>query len=346
MDNPRMQFVLYESKESGYTLYRKERVMGRYILKRMIQAVPLLLMISFLVFSLIYVAPFDVIDSITTPNMSAEQIASLRMKYGLDEPFLVQYGVWLKNVVSGDLGYSLISQTSITEELLRRIPNTMMLVAPAYLTALVIAIVLGLVAAANKGKWIDRMIEVIVSFGIATPTFWFAMVVVYLFGYQLKWFSIIGMYTIGKEGDILDFLNHFILPYLTLTVAFFPRLTRYIRAAAIQQVEEDYVTVQYAFGATKWEVFSRHIIRNVLIPIVTQIGMALPMLVTGAIITETIFAWPGVGVYLMSATRSLDFPVIMAVLLLSASLVILGNLLADILYSIVDPRIREKKGGK
>ena len=124
---------------------------------------------------------------------------------------------------------------------------------------------------------------------------------------------------------------------------FFPELTRYIRASATQQVSEDYVVVQQAFHATKWQIFSRHISRNVLIPIVTQIGLALPMLVTGAIITETIYGWPGVGPYLMSATKSLDYPVIMAIMLLSATLVILGNLLADVLYSIVDPRIR--KGG-
>lgn len=131
------------------------------------------------------------------------------------------------------------------------------------------------------------------------------------------------------------------MPYLTLTWAFFPRLTRYIRASAIEQISEDYVMVQKSYHASKTEIFVKHIGRNVMIPIVTQIGMALPMLVTGALITESIFSWPGVGPYLMTATRSLDYPVIMAVMLFSATLVILGNLLADILYSIVDPRIRQ-----
>lgn len=317
--------------------------MLRYSLKRILQAIPLLLLISFIVFSLIHLAPYDVIDSMTTPNMSQDQIDLLREKYGLNQPFFVQYGTWLTNIFKGDLGYSLVSQRSISAELAVRIPNTIKLILPAYLTALLLAIILGLLAAANKGKFFDRLIDGIASLGIAIPTFWFAMILIYFFGYRLNLFPIIGMHTIGKEGDLTDFLVHFTLPYLTLTVAFFPDLTRYIRASAMQQVSEDYVVVQQAFHATKGQIFRRHISRNVLIPVVTQIGLALPMLVTGAIITETIFGWPGVGPYLTSATRSLDYPVIMAIMLLSATLVIVGNLLSDILYSVVDPRIR--KGG-
>lgn len=318
--------------------------MARYIFIRILQAIPLLLVISLIVFSLIHVAPYDVIDSLTTPNMSQAQIDLLRERYGLNEPFFVQYLVWLKNIFKGDFGYSLVSQKSIAEELAVRIPNTIRLVLPAYLTALFLAITLGLVAAANKGKFFDRLIDGIASVGIAVPTFWFAMILIYFFGYKLNWFSIIGMHTVGKEGDLSDYLSHFVLPYVTLTIAFFPDLTRYIRASAMEQVSKDYVMVQKAFQATKGQIFFHHVSRNVLIPVVTQIGLALPMLVTGAIITESIFGWPGVGPYLTSATKSLDYPVIMAVMLLSATLVILGNLLSDVLYSVVDPRIR--KGGK
>lgn len=318
--------------------------MARYIFIRVLQAIPLLLVISLIVFSLIHVAPYDVIDSLTTPNMSQAQIDLLRERYGLNEPFFVQYFVWLKNIFKGDFGYSLVSQKSIAGELAVRIPNTIRLVLPAYLTALFLAIALGLVAAANKGKFFDRLIDGIASVGIAVPTFWFAMILIYFFGYKLNWFSIIGMHTVGKEGDLKDYVSHFVLPYITLTIAFFPDLTRYIRASAMEQVSQDYVMVQKAFQATKGQIFFHHVSRNVLIPIVTQIGLALPMLVTGAIITESIFGWPGVGPYLMSATKSLDYPVIMAVMLLSATLVILGNLLSDVLYSVVDPRIR--KGGK
>ena len=318
--------------------------MIRYILKRILQAVPLLLVISFIVFTLIHLAPYDAIDAQITSNMSQEEINILREESGLNKPFLIQYVDWLGQILSGNFGHSLVTHNSVGEEILAKIPNTISLVLPAYVTALVIAIVLGLLAAANKGKWQDKLIDAVASLGIATPSFWIAMIFIYVLGYQLNLFPIIGMHTIGKEGDFGDFLSHFVMPYLTLTIVFFAELTRYVRSSALSQTNEEYVVVQQAFQATKTQVFTRHIIKNVLIPVITQVGMSLPMLVTGAIITETVFSWPGIGPYITQATRALDYPIIMAVMLLSATLVIVGNLISDILYSIVDPRIR--RGGK
>lgn len=318
--------------------------MIRYILKRILQAVPLLLVISFIVFTLIHLAPYDAIDAQITSNMSQEEINILREQSGLNKPFLIQYVDWLGQILSGNFGHSLVTHNSVGEEILAKIPNTISLVLPAYVTALIIAIVLGLLAAANKGKWQDKLIDSVASLGIATPSFWIAMIFIYVLGYQLNLFPIIGMHTIGKEGDFGDFLSHFIMPYLTLTIVFFAELTRYVRSSALSQTNEEYVIVQQAFQATKTQIFTRHIIKNVLIPVITQVGMSLPMLVTGAIITETVFSWPGIGPYITQATRALDYPIIMAVMLLSATLVIVGNLISDILYSIVDPRIR--RGGK
>ena len=318
--------------------------MIRYILKRILQAVPLLLVISFIVFTLIHLAPYDAIDAQITSNMSQEEINILREQSGLNKPFLIQYVDWLGQILSGNFGHSLVTHNSVGEEILAKIPNTISLVLPAYVTALVIAIVLGLLAAANKGKWQDKFIDAVASLGIATPSFWIAMIFIYVLGYQLNLFPIIGMHTIGKEDDFGDFLSHFIMPYLTLTIVFFAELTRYVRSSALSQTNEEYVVVQQAFQATKTQIFTRHIIKNVLIPVITQVGMSLPMLVTGAIITETVFSWPGIGPYITQATRALDYPIIMAVMLLSATLVIVGNLISDILYLIVDPRIR--RGGK
>ena len=318
--------------------------MIRYILKRILQAVPLLLVISFIAFTLIHLAPYDAIDAQITSNMSQEEINILREQSGLNKPFLIQYVDWLGQILSGNFGHSLVTHNSVGEEILAKIPNTISLVLPAYVTALVIAIVLGLLAAANKGKWQDKLIDAVASLGIATPSFWIAMIFIYVLGYQLNLFPIIGMHTIGKEGDFGDFLSHFVMPYLTLTIVFFAELTRYVRSSALSQTNEEYVVVQQAFQATKTQIFTRHIIKNVLIPVITQVGMSLPMLVTGAIITETVFSWPGIGPYITQATRALDYPIIMAVMLLSATLVIVGNLISDILYSIVDPRIR--RGGK
>lgn len=315
-----------------------------YIGRRLLQVVPMLLLISFTVFLMIQAAPYDVVDSITTPNMPEETIELRRKRYGLDDPLLVQYLRWLGNVLQGDLGFSLVSQYPIASDLAARIPNTLLLVIPAYLTALALAIGLGLLAGANHRRRTDRIIDGISSIGLATPPFWFALLVIYLFGYYLGWFPIIGMHTVGREGDPIDFSRHFVMPFLVLTVAFTPELTRYVRSSTISQLREDYVLVQRAFGASRTEIFRHHVSRNVLLPIVTQIGLALPLLVTGAIITETIFGWPGVGPYFLTATKSLDYPVILAILLLSATLVILGNLLADLLYVLVDPRVRLQRG--
>ncbi|KRA22205.1 peptide permease [Microbacterium sp. Root61] len=311
-----------------------------YIGRRLLQVIPMLLAVTFVVFFLIHLAPYDVVDAVTTPNMSAETVEIVRQRYGLDQPFLVQYGLWLGNVLQGDLGYSLVSRHSIADDLLIRIPNTVILVAPSYIAALILALVLGLWAGSRKGTWIDRMIDGLAGIGIATPAFWFALLVIYVFGYQLRWFPIIGMHSVGKQGDPIDFLRHFVMPSLVLIVAFFPEIARYVRSATISQLSQDYVLVQRGFGASRREIFSRHVSRNVMLPIITQLGLALPILVTGAIVIESIFGWPGVGPYFLTATKSLDYPVILAVLLLSAFLVIIGNLIADILYVVADPRIR------
>ena len=154
---------------------------------------------------------------------------------------------------------------------------------------------------------------------------------------------ILGMHNIGSESSGIDFLRHFIMPFAVLTFAFVPDQTRYVRSSTIGQLSQDYVMLQDAFGASRFEILFKHVLKNVVLPIITKMGMALPMLVTGAVITETVFGWPGVGPYFVTAIKGLDYPVIMAILLLSSTLVILGNLLSDILYCITDPRIKEMR---
>lgn len=317
--------------------------MNKYIFKRILQVIPLLLVISFIAFTLIYIAPFDAIDTITRPDMSPQAVELLRQRYGLDEPFFTQYLVWVRNVLRGDLGNSMVTQYSISAELLNRIPNSIRLILPAYIIALIMAVTSGLYAASHRGGWIDRLLDTIFSLGISTPTFWMGMIIIYFFGLELRWFPILGMHTIGQEETLVDYLQHLAMPCLTLVIALFPGTARYVRSAAVNQLDQEYIQVQQSLGASKREIFFNHISKNTLLPLVTRIAMDLPMLVTGSIVTETIFAWPGIGPYFIDATRRLDYPVIMAILLLSASLVIIGNLLADVLYTIVDPRIR--KGG-
>lgn len=317
--------------------------MLKYALKRIMLAIPILVIISIICFTLIKMAPYDAVDAMTTPNMSQHTINLIKAKYGLDKPPYVQYFYWAKGILKGEFGYSIVTHQSIAQDLSSRIPATIILVLPAYITALILAIILGLIAGANKDGWLDKIIDGICSVGISIPSFWLAMILVYIFGYELKLFPILGMHTIGRENSTADFFKHFVMPFTVLTVAFLPELVRYIRSSTIGQLSEDYVMVQKAYGASGIDILFKHVLKNVLLPIVTIVGMALPMLVTGAFITETVFGWPGVGPYFVKAIQGFDYPVVMAIMLLSSSLVIIGNLLSDILYCIIDPRIKEMR---
>lgn len=317
--------------------------MAKYILKRVAQAIPLLIIISIICFALIQMAPYDAIDSMTTPNMSQKTIELIKAKYGLDKPPYVQYYYWVKGIFDGNLGYSLVTHQSISQDLITRIPNTIVLILPAYILSLILAIILGLIAGAKKGKLLDKIIDGFSSIGIAIPSFWLAMIFIFIFGYKMGLFPILGMHTIGNENSIPDFLHHFVMPCVVLTIAFLPELIRYVRSSTIGQLTEDYVMVQESYGASGASILFKHVLRNVLLPLVTIVGMSLPMLVTGAFVTETVFGWPGIGPYFVKAIQGFDYPVVMAIMLFSASLVILGNLLSDILYCIIDPRIKEMR---
>lgn len=317
--------------------------MLKYILKRIAQAVPLLIIISIICFTLIQLAPYNAIDAMTTPKMSKKAVELIKIKYGFDKPAYIQYLYWLKGILTGQFGYSIVTHESIFNDLVARIPATISLVLPSYVCALILSVILGLMAGVNKNKRADKIIDGFCSIGIAIPTFWFAMILVYIFGYKLGLLPILGMHNIGMENSILDFFEHFIMPFIVLTFAFMPENTRYVRSSTIGQLSEDYVVVQEAFGASKFEILFKHVLKNVLLPIITKLGMALPMLITGGLITETVFGWPGVGPYFIKAIQGLDYPVVMAVMVLSSTLVILGNLLSDILYVVTDPRIKEMR---
>lgn len=311
-------------------------------MKRLLQAIPMILLITVICFLLIQLAPYDAVDAITQPNMTQETVDAMRAKYGLDQPWHIQYIRWLQNILRGDFGYSIVTHMSISQDILSRLPYTIKLVLPAYLTAFFAAIGLGLLAGSNRNRWIDKAIDGFCSIGLSTPTFWFAMMLMYVFGYLLSLLPVMGTHTIGAPPTLYDSFRHFVMPFTTLVFAFLPELTRYVRSSTITQLKEDYVMVQRAFGSPKRTILLRHVSKNVLLPIITKFGMALPLLVTGAIITESIFGWPGIGPYYIRAVRGLDYPVIMAILILSSTLVIVGNLISDISYFIADPRIQSR----
>lgn len=315
--------------------------MAKYILKRILTAIPMVLLITVLGFSLMHFAPYDAIDAMTNPRMSQQTIDMIKVKYGYDQPLFIQYFRWLDGLINGNFGYSIVTKQSIAADLAVRIPNTMKLVLPSYMTAYLLAVILGLLAGSHKNKAADKLIDGFSSIAIAVPSFWFSMLMIFIFGYKLKLLPFVGMNSVGMEASFTDFLRHYIMPYIALVFTFLPANIKFVRSSTLTQFSEDYVLVQRAFGASKGEIMFKHVCKNVLLPIITRLGMALPLLVTGAIITETVFGWPGVGPFFIKAIQGLDYPIVMIVLVLSSTLVIIGNLLSDILYCITDPRIRE-----
>ncbi len=315
--------------------------MIKYIIKRTLAAIPLIILISMLTFALIQLAPYDAIDTITTPEMTPAQIEARKAEFGLDQPVYMQYFIWVKNTLSGDFGYSIVTHSDIGKALSERLPATMILVLPAYTIALIISIFLGLFSGYYKGGKVDKLVEFLCSIIIAMPSFWVALLTIYFFSLKLKLFPSLGMYTVGQEENLKDLLHHMVLPCSTLVLAFLPQMVKYVRSSTIGQLSEDYVMVQKTYGATDSEILFRHVLKNALLPLVTLVGMSLPMLVTGAFITETIFAWPGVGPYFLAAINSFDYPIILTILVMSSSLVILGNLLADVVYRLIDTRIKD-----
>ncbi|WP_433708281.1 ABC transporter permease [Paenibacillus illinoisensis] len=313
--------------------------MNNYIVRRIVQAIPLLFVISIVSFTLIKLAPGDPVLSFVTPNMGAEDVERIRQNLGLDQPMYVQYVVWLKNVLTGDLGYSLVNHRPVAELIVERLPATFGLMGASLLLSLLISIPLSMIAGSRQNSLFDRSLSLLSYIGISIPSFWFGMMLIYFFAVQLHWLPSMGMRTVGVDSA-WDIIKHGILPCTVLTFMNVSVYMRYIRSNTISQLEEDYVQIQYAYGATRGTVLLRHVLKNVLLPVITILGMSLPELIAGAFITESVFSWPGMGSLGISAVHGLDYPIIMGITMISSVLLVVGNLVADILYGVVDPRIK------
>lgn len=313
--------------------------MKNKIIKRILQAVPMLLFISFVSFLLMNLAPGDPAQGYITPKMSKEQADLIRASLGLDKPMLTRYFLWLKNVLSGDLGYSLVSRQAVSLEISSRFLATIGLMGSSLAFSVLISIPLGLYTGMNRNKFLDRFTNVLNYIAISIPSFWFAMILLSIFSLKLKWLPSVGMRTIGVTST-LDVIKHGILPTIVLSFSNIAVLTRYIRSCTIAELKQDYIVTALSKGASKNRILFNHIMKNALLPMITILGMSLPSLVSGAFITETIFGWPGLGRLGISSIKALDYPVIMAMTLVTSIMVVIGNLIADISYVIVDPRIR------
>ena len=315
--------------------------MRQLIIRRLLQTIPMLFFVSVACFAMVKLAPGDPVLSFVTPNMHAEDIERIRHNLGLDKPGYVQYFLWIKEVASGNLGYSLINHQPVLGQILERLPATAGLMGFSIGLAVLLAIPLGLLAGANRNRWIDKGMNLFSYVGISVPLFWLAIMLIYFFSIKLHWLPSMGMRTIGVQSAA-DVIKHGILPCVVLAFGFLAIYVRYIRSSTIGQLKEDYVQIQYAFGSTKRIILYRHVMKHVLLPVITLLGMSMGELVAGAIVTETVFSWPGIGTLGMTAVKGMDYPVIMGITLFSSVMLIVGNLAADILYGIADPRIKTK----
>lgn len=314
--------------------------MRNIIVRRVIQAIPMIFAISVFSFLLMRFAPGDPSQAYITPEMMAVDIERIKENMGIYEPIHIQYLRWLKGALQGDLGFSLLNHRPVTTQIIERLPATVGLMLASLVLSMVLGILSGLVSAAHRGRFLDKLLTTISYVGISIPSFWFAMMLMYLFTLKLGLLPAIGMRSVGVHttGDLI---RHAILPVTVLSINNIGVIARYIRSSTISQLGEDYVTVALASGASKSEVLYRYVLKNAILPVITLAGMSLPNLVSGSFITESIFGWPGLGQLGMNAVLGLDYPLIMATTMFSSLLLIAGNLLSDVLYGIADPRIKE-----
>ena len=310
--------------------------MGRYVAGRLLLAVPLLLIISFAVFALIHIAPGTPERALLGARQaSPETIAAIREQWNLDEPFLIQYFLWLKAVVTGDIGRSIQSSEAVTAAIGRRIGLTIFLGLYATILALIIGIPLGMWAALKRGSMTDRTVVGVSVLGVSAPTFAVGLLFLYLFGVVLDWFPVFG----SGEGFV-DRAYHLTLPAVALALALVALIVKITRAAMIEELERDYVTFARSRGLSRRRIMGRYVLRNSLIPVVTAAGLIIVGLFGGAVLIEVTFGLPGLGTLLVDSVLTRDIPVVQALVLLTAIFVIVFNLGLDVLYTVIDPRIR------
>ena len=317
--------------------------MKKYILKRLLELIPVLILVSLFSFFIIQASPGDPIDNYVRPGMTEEQIEDIKEEYELNGTLAQQYFRWMSHIMRGDLGTSIHQNRPVVDIIAERLPATLMLMGTALVFSLIVAIPLGLWAGLRKNKRSDNIISLISYLGISIPPFWLAMIGIILFSLKLHLLPSGGVHTVNVN-TAADLLWHMILPAFVLSLNNMAIFTRYIRSNTISQLEEDYVQTAMAKGTGKRKILFRHVLKNCLLPIITLAGINIAGLVCGSFVVETIFSWPGIGRLAMDAVGNRDFPLIMGYTMFSCIILIFGNLIADVLYAVADPRIRQGMG--
>jgi peptide/nickel transport system permease protein len=323
--------------------------MATYALRRLIGAIPLLLFISVAVFFLLQAAPGGPTGAYMRRGggISQQDLAKLEAELGLNDPLPVQYGKWLGRVLRGDLGMAVTSKRPVSEEILDRLPNTVILMAVAWGVTLLIAIPVGILSAVKQYSKFDHAVTTLTFIGQSIPIFWFGLILLLVFYMKLEnpftgepLFPAGGVATMGTPFSITDRIHHLVLPVTMLAAGWVAWYSRFLRASMLETIHQDYVRTARAKGLAERLVILRHGFRNAAIPLVTLMALDVPFLFTGALFTEVIFAWPGMGRLFYAAAERRDYGLLMAIIMITSALIILANILADMLYAWLDPRIR------
>jgi peptide/nickel transport system permease protein len=314
--------------------------MFAYIIRRLLIAIPVLLGVTIVNFIIINMAPGSPVDMMIDPSITAADIAAKREALGLNAPLYIQYLHWMSALLQGNLGYSMTSFQPVGQLIGQRIGPTALLMGLSLIVGLIIAIPLGILSATKQYSKLDYMATGGAFIGISVPNFFLALGLIYVFALQLKLLPSGGMITLGGSGGFVDRIQHLVLPVMVLGIGIAGKKIRYVRSSVLEILGQDYLRTARAKGVHEFLVVNKHALRNALIPIITVIGLEIPLLLGGAVITEQIFSWPGIGQLTMGSIMSRDYPTLMALNLLAAIMVLLANLLTDLVYSIADPRIK------
>ncbi len=322
--------------------------MLRFIVRRLLQAILMVFLLSIGFFVLVNAVPGgpDAAIGAANPNITLEQRQNLRARYHLDDPLPIRYTSWLTNALHGDFGNSITDGRPVVTEIGDRLRPTLKLFLTALTFSLVVAIVLGVLAAVKQYSLTDYSITVLAYAGISMPVFWFALILQVIFGAQLHWLPVFGQETLGLPDNttqldhFVDNVLHLILPSIVLSLLFIASWSRYLRSSMLDVIQQDYIRTAKAKGLSSRTVFFRHALRNALIPLVTIVALSFGQIMGGAVITEQVFAWPGMGSLFFFALNLPDYPILMAYLVLGSTSVIFFNIVADVLYAVIDPRIR------
>jgi peptide/nickel transport system permease protein len=312
----------------------------KFFLWRVLSTVPVVFVVTFVVFGLILLIPGDPAITIAGPDATPEQIETIREGLGLNRPFIIQYVDWLGSALQGDLGTSLFTSRPVTTSIMESLPVTLTLTVTAIVISLLISVPLAIVSATRRGGWIDRVATVTSSIGIALPSFWLGLMLVLLFSITLGWLPATGYVPLAQ--DPAAWLRHILLPALTLGVAAAAESTRQLRGSIIEVLQQDYVRTARAKGMRTRKVIGKHVLKNASVPLVTVIGLQVTLLLGGAIVVEQVFGVPGLGQVAISAVTTRDLPVIQGVVLVAVLVAMLSNLLVDLTYGYLNPKVRAR----